>query len=142
MTMVNIQQELAEFKASKARYMLERKYQEVLLSFIGGGTYIWGTGELGRYAFEQCRLNDITIKGYIDNNKEKQDISKKIFSYEILTADDIVIIASISYPEIAEQLTSLGIKKYFPTCACRESILSTEPSTSSTPLQVSIELSQ
>lgn len=36
MTMVNIQQELAEFKASKARYMLERKYQEVLLSFIGG----------------------------------------------------------------------------------------------------------
>lgn len=30
-----------------------------------------------------------------------------------MTADDIVIIASISYPEIAEQLTSLGIKKYF-----------------------------
>lgn len=111
--MKNITSALAEFTVSKAMHELQKKYHDLLLRLsVKGQVYIWGTGMLGAYAFAQCAENGIEITGHIDNDPQKWSVSKKIYSCEQLKQDDIVIIASLYYPQIIEQVQSLGIERY------------------------------
>lgn len=110
--MVNIKLELENFTASRAQKNLKEKYQSLLTQLPLRGVYIWGTGKLGKYTEEQCMKNQIKVLGYVDNNETKRDISKKIYSCDVLETDDIVIVASFAYPQIMEQLSSLGIENY------------------------------
>lgn len=109
----NIKSELAEFTALKAVNTLKKRY-EGLLSQLStyGSVYIWGTGRLGKFCFDQCTGNNIHVAGYIDNDEEKWNQSEQIFSFHVLKRDDIVIIASFFYPEIMEQIRALGLKYY------------------------------
>ena len=101
------------YSASKSYSMLKDIYDYVLNN-IERGVYIWGTGRLGIFVKKQCEQNHITIKGFIDNNSEKWK-EEKIYSSKILQTNDIVIIASISYSEIAKQIDGLnkGIKHIY-----------------------------
>jgi FkbM family methyltransferase len=108
-----IKDELTNMTADKARRELYARKRN-LISQIGlkGKVYIWGTGLLGNFAYKQFQKNNIKVAGYIDNNKSKIDIAKKVFGCEILEAVDIVVIASIHYPEIIEQLQGINIDNY------------------------------
>lgn len=108
--MANIKLELENFTASRAQKNLKEKYQSLLTQLPLRGVYIWGTGKLGKYTEEQCMKNQIKVLGHVDNNETKWDISKKIYSCDVLETDDIVIVASFAYPQIMEQLSSLGIE--------------------------------
>lgn len=110
---INIKSELEDFIALKAVNALKKKYEELLSQLSNQGiVYIWGTGRLGKYCFDQCTGNNIHVAGYIDNNEEKWNQSEQIFSFRVLKRDDIVIIASFYYPEIMEQIKALGLKYY------------------------------
>lgn len=119
--MTNIKLELEDFTAAKARNNLKEKYKLLFTQLaLGKGVYIWGTGKLGRYAMEQCSKNRFKVLGYIDNDEEKWNVAEKVFSWDVLKSDDIIIIASFYYPQIMEQVKSLGIENciYYEELAC------------------------
>jgi len=95
---------------AKAAYSFLRGSYRTVLENINQGVYIWGTGRLGKYVEEQCKKNGVTVKGFIDNDITKQN-ENKVYSVEILQSNDVVIIASISYSEIAKQLDELNTGK-------------------------------
>lgn len=95
---------------AKAAYSFLRSSYRTILENINQGVYIWGTGRLGKYVEEQCKKNGVTVKGFVDNDITKQD-KNKVYSAEILQSNDVVIIASICYSEIAKQLDELNTGK-------------------------------
>lgn len=90
---------------------MQLKYHNIVMS-LSKGVYIWGTGRLGRFVHDQCEKNNINIYGYIDNDIENINSAKKCYSYNILTQDDVVIIASFYCVDIIKQLKALGVKNY------------------------------
>ena len=98
-------------KRAQIEYM-KAKYSDVICQLLEGGGYIWGTGRLGKFAYQQCIQNRIKIHGYIDNNEEKWSVRDDVYAPNRLNPKDCVIIASICYVEIARQLEELGIKHY------------------------------
>lgn len=110
--MQNIKKKINEFSVENLKAFLKFKYAELIKLLPERGVYIWGSGRLGKFAYNQCALNNISVKGFIDNDLEKVRVDDKVFSCEILQRDDIVIIASLFYFEIAEQIRALNIKNY------------------------------
>lgn len=109
---MDIKKILMTINKKNALYQLSQKYGLLLEKLFQEGGYIWGTGQLGKFAGKQCNKNDIKIKGYIDNNKLNWNVSKHIFSCDVLEVEDIIIIASLYYSDIIEQLESMGIMNY------------------------------
>ncbi len=100
------------FEAKEMRKHLIARYALLKEKILKEGAYIWGTGKLGDFAYEQCIKNQIYIKGFLDNNSLKYDEQKKIFSPEILKKEDSVILASFYYSDIMEQLEAMGVHNY------------------------------
>lgn len=109
---MDIKKELAAMTKEKAILQLSKKYSCLLTKLFQGGCYIWGTGLLGKFAKQQCDKNDIFVRGFIDNNVVKQNEQEHVFSGDILKEDDVIILASLYYPDIAEQLQSAGVHNY------------------------------
>lgn len=83
--------------------------------------YIFGAGQLGKDTYRKIRssYNNLSIRGFIDNNSQKWDTvfeGVPIFNPKILEMYDKknvqVIIASIYYFEIEEQLRNIGLFNY------------------------------
>lgn len=110
--MVDARNEIMLITKKRAMSQLSRKYKLLINKLYQEGAYIWGTGRLGQFAYEQCKKNNIEFKGYIDNDKSKWNKDNHIFPYDILSPNNIIIIASLYYPDIIEQLESIGIKNY------------------------------
>lgn len=110
--MNKIKNELINMTAEGSRKDLYKRNEYVISQLPLKKVYIWGTGLLGKFAYNQFVKNDIIVNGYIDNNKEKINADEKIFGWEILQSADIVVIASIHYPEIINQLHELKIENY------------------------------
>lgn len=91
---------------------LYNRKKELISQLSLKGVYIWGTGLLGKFVYNQFQKNNIKVNGYIDNNKKEINSDKGIFGCEILESTDIVVIASIHYPEIIDQLRQLRIDNY------------------------------
>lgn len=104
---------IEEYSVSKVYNKIKASYASMIRD-IDKGVYIWGTGKLGKYVKKQCEKNRITVIGFIDNDAEKW-AEEKTFSADVLQANAIVIIASISYSEIAKQIDGLnrGIKHIY-----------------------------
>lgn len=96
------------FYTAEAAYASIAEEYKTILENMNQGVYIWGTGRLGKYTEEQCKKNGVKVKGFIDNDKAKQD-RDKVYSPNALHVDDVVIIASISYLEIGRQLIEQNI---------------------------------
>lgn len=108
---VNVKEKIQNYKKERTIDNLKKRHYSVFRHIKSGdGCYIFGTRELGQFCAEQMERNNIPLKGYIDNDEHCWNEEKKIYSPEHLTKNDIVIIASISYPEIVRQLNSLGIE--------------------------------
>lgn len=103
---MNYETFIKEYSAMKSYEILRTTYKYILRN-IDNGVYIWGTGRLGKYVNKQCDKNGITIKGFIDNDIEKQ-ANDMTYSVDILQPNDIVIIASLSYVEIARQINNFN----------------------------------
>lgn len=104
---------IEEYNAVKVYNEIKTIYAPIIRN-IDRGVYIWGTGKLGKYVKQQCEKNDINVIGFIDNNAGKWG-EEKTCSADVLQANAIVIIASISYSEIAKQIDGLnrGIKHIY-----------------------------
>lgn len=82
--------------------------------------YLWGTGKLGQDTFNTIQENykEYNIKGFIDNDREKQGkklYQKLIYSKDIINQledDDVILIASMYYFEIENELRESGFKRY------------------------------
>lgn len=109
---MDIEKEFTAITKKRALNQLLQKYEILLNELYQGDVYIWGTGRLGHFAYEQCQRNHIEIRGYIDNDESKWSVADLVFSCERLISSDIVIIASLYYPDIIDKLQVLGIKKY------------------------------
>lgn len=68
--------------------------------------YIWGTGILGKFTYQELTNNGVKVCGFLDNNERKG-----IVSYKSIEKDSVVIVASFAYPEIKLQLENIGIYK-------------------------------
>lgn len=107
-----ILEELEKYKAENSLCDLKKRYNNIIGHIGNGkGCYIWGTGKLGEFCAAQMRERNISIKGFIDNDKNRWDASKRIYSPSCLLEDDVVIVASFYYPQIIEQLNIMGIDK-------------------------------
>lgn len=107
-----IKDELISMSATQARAELCKRKAYVFRRLSLNRIYIWGIGLLGKFAYDQFKKNNINVVGYIDNDKSKINPDRDIWGCEILESTDIVIVASIHYPEIIEQLRQLGIDNY------------------------------
>lgn len=108
----DIEKALLHMTKQSAVAGLMQENQNITALLPKKGAYIWGTGRLGKFVYEQCEKNDIVVNGYIDNNKDNLDDEKNIFSCDILKQDDIVIIASFYCVDIMEQLKGIGVRNY------------------------------
>lgn len=87
---------------------LKHKYVRIIKCIESGeGCYVWGSGKLGKFCLEQLTKNGIAFKGFVDNNQSNWD-DELIFSPERVKKSDVVIVASIYYPQIIKQLKKLG----------------------------------
>lgn len=89
------------------------------------GIYVFGTGT-GKEILKSC-IKDITyIRGYIDNDPDKQNTwidSICVDSVEALQADSVVVISVMNYGKIYSQLVDYGIQPtkiipFFSEVAC------------------------
>ena len=110
--MLDIRNELMLVTEKSALCQLSKKYSLLVEKLFQEGGYIWGTGRLGHFVFNQCKRKNLEIKGYIDNNSEKWNVKERIFSHKVLLPNDVVIIASLYFPDIIEQLEAIGVKNY------------------------------
>ena len=105
----DIRKELVVYEAEKSVRELKKRHKTVLQHLMNGeGYYIWGTGRLGKFCSEQMQKTHNTLRGFIDNDKSRWDTEKKIYSPACLSEDDIIIAASLFYPQILEQLHKTG----------------------------------
>lgn len=99
----DIRKELVVYEAEKSVRELKKRHKTVLQHLMNGeGYYIWGTGRLGKFCSEQMQKTHNTLRGFIDNDKSRWDTEKKIYSPACLSEDDIIIAASLFYPQILE----------------------------------------
>ena len=73
--------------------------------------YLWGTGELGRFAFNEFKRNNRQIIGIVDNDVEM--VGKRIENVPIIGPADLdsnitIVICSIAYGDIKRQIKSLS----------------------------------
>lgn len=73
--------------------------------------YLWGMGELGRFAYDEFKRNNREIAGIVDNDVEK--IGKYIENVPIINPSDMesnitVVICSVAYGDIKRQIKSLS----------------------------------
>ena len=101
---MNYEKYLETFTSQAAYSGIKKKYK-VILENMDQGVYIWGTKRLGKFVEKQCKKNGIKIKGFIDNRMENS-ADNNIFLPSVVKKDDIIIIASISYWEIEQQIKS------------------------------------
>jgi len=104
-----IEKLLMDMTAKKMIDNLKLKEQNLLKLFQERGAYIFGTGRLGNFAYEQCIKQGYVIKGYIDNNSTNWNNDKHIYSPDILKSDDVIIVASYYFVDIMKQLYELNI---------------------------------
>lgn len=83
------------------------------------GVFIFGTKQLGQNICKYCRVQNIHVKGFIDNSKEVQGkYIEGIQVYSLVEAeqirkDECIVIASLTYWwEIEEQLKKYEVKNY------------------------------
>jgi len=110
--MTTLEKELNNFTARAMKKRMKIAYKDVMQNAKLYGVYIWGCGRLGKFARVQCEKNGIAVKGYIDNDARKINSNQGVFSCDILKDNDVVIVASVYYPDIIEQLENMNIKSY------------------------------
>lgn len=91
---------------------LKEKYQNIVLLLHSQGAYIWGMGRLGRFTEGQCRKNQVIVHGFLDNGAGQPNGQTQFCPCNVLKADDIVVIASFFYADIAQQLKMLGVRHF------------------------------
>ena len=83
--------------------------------------YIWGTGYVAKKIVGNGIIGEIA--GYIETRPSKKEMNgKKVISYEELTGEEIVVIATIYADEIFESLrkNNIDIKNYIFYCKCKK----------------------
>lgn len=99
-----------EYESRLSEDYLESKHRHLIEIIKTKGVYVFGTGLLGKFAVKQIIENSYNFLGFADNNPKLW--GDNIISPELLPKDAGVIIASIYYFDIGNQLDSLGISNY------------------------------
>ena len=110
--MEKFEQYMRGFSADAMKAHMQEKYANVIRLAKEYGVYIWGCGKLGEFVYEQCKKNKINVKGFIDNDINKINANNNVYSCDVLKKDDVIIIASIYYPNIIQQLKTINRNNY------------------------------
>ncbi len=73
--------------------------------------YLWGTGELGQFAYDEFKRNNREVVGIVDNDIDK--VGEYIEDTPIIGPSDLesnitIVICTISYGEVKRQIKSLS----------------------------------